>query len=65
MDDADRGTVDGSVASTLTTSVPLSSIKAVANYLPYIDSARQRVTTDMEQMVINGLRTLVRRDLDF
>ncbi|KAF7792362.1 hypothetical protein EIP86_003398 [Pleurotus ostreatoroseus] len=37
---------------------PLSSIKAVASYLPNIEAARQRVTSDMEQMVITGLRTL-------
>ena len=38
-------------------SVDLSSVKAVAAYLPFIDSARSRVTSDMEQMVINGLRS--------
>ena len=38
--------------------VELSSVKAVAAYLPFVDSARSRVTSDMEQMVINGLRTL-------
>lgn len=43
-----------------TATVPLSSIKAVSAYLPYIDSARERVTSDMEQMVITGLKTLVR-----
>jgi conserved oligomeric Golgi complex subunit 5 len=41
------------------TFVPLSSVKAVSVYLPYVDAARERVTLDMEQMVINGLRTLV------
>ncbi|KAI0768405.1 Golgi transport complex subunit 5-domain-containing protein [Irpex lacteus] len=40
--------------------IPLSSVKVVATYLPYVDSARERVTLDMEQMVINGLRTLNR-----
>ncbi|OCH92516.1 hypothetical protein OBBRIDRAFT_886245 [Obba rivulosa] len=38
--------------------VPLTSIKAVAAHLPYIDAARMRVTTDMESMVITGLATL-------
>ncbi|KAH9941012.1 Golgi transport complex subunit 5-domain-containing protein [Amylocystis lapponica] len=38
--------------------VPLSSIKAVAAHLPYIDAARTRITTDMEAMVITGLGTL-------
>lgn len=40
-------------------SVPLTSINAVAAHLSYIDSARARVTADMESMVINGLATLV------
>ncbi|EMD33616.1 hypothetical protein CERSUDRAFT_117729 [Gelatoporia subvermispora B] len=39
-------------------SVPLTSVKAVAVQLPYIDAARTRVTTDMEAMVITGLATL-------
>ncbi|OBZ67107.1 Conserved oligomeric Golgi complex subunit 5 [Grifola frondosa] len=38
--------------------VPLSSVKAVAAHLPYIDAARTRITTDMEAMVITGLATL-------
>ena len=47
--------------STLT--VDLASVKAVATYLPFIDNARSRVTSDMEQMVITGLRTLVSTDV--
>ncbi|KAI0675086.1 Golgi transport complex subunit 5-domain-containing protein [Trametes maxima] len=38
--------------------VPLSSVRAVAVHLPFIDAARTRVTTDMEAMVITGLATL-------
>ncbi|GBE81467.1 hypothetical protein SCP_0311960 [Sparassis crispa] len=38
--------------------VSLTSIKAVAAHLPYIDAARARITTDMETMVITGLTTL-------
>ncbi|RDX50077.1 hypothetical protein OH76DRAFT_1437882 [Lentinus brumalis] len=38
--------------------IPLSSIKAVAVHLPFVDAARTRVTTDMEAMVITGLATL-------
>ncbi|KAH8093869.1 Golgi transport complex subunit 5-domain-containing protein [Cristinia sonorae] len=41
-----------------TPSVPLTSINAVAAHLPHIDSARARITADMESMVINGLATL-------
>ena len=55
-DDIDQGRDNGSASLA---NIPLSSVKAVANYLPYIETARQRVTSDMEQMVINGLRTLV------
>ncbi|KAI0645490.1 Golgi transport complex subunit 5-domain-containing protein [Trametes meyenii] len=38
--------------------IPLSSVKAVAIHLPFIDAARTRITTDMEAMVITGLATL-------
>ncbi|GJE92307.1 golgi transport complex subunit 5-domain-containing protein [Phanerochaete sordida] len=48
----------GTDQSSDTPFVELSSVKAVAAYLPFVDSARSRVTSDMEQMVINGLRTL-------
>lgn len=39
--------------------IPLSSIKAVAAHLPFVDAAHVRITTDMEAMVITGLGTLV------
>ena len=39
--------------------IPLSSIKAVAAHLPFVDAAHARVTSDMEAMVITGLGTLV------
>ena len=39
--------------------IPLSSIKAVADHLPFVDAAHARVTSDMEAMVITGLGTLV------
>ncbi|KAI0329225.1 hypothetical protein GY45DRAFT_1325329 [Cubamyces sp. BRFM 1775] len=38
--------------------IPLSSIKAVAVHLPFVDAARAKVTTDMEAMVFTGLATL-------
>jgi len=38
--------------------VPLSSINAVSAYLPFIDSARTRITTDMEAMIMTGLADL-------
>lgn len=43
--------------------IPLTSINVVRVNLPYIDSARARITSDMESMVITGLATLVRLPL--
>ncbi|KAI0697261.1 Golgi transport complex subunit 5-domain-containing protein [Cytidiella melzeri] len=48
---------DLSTPTSGTEHVPLSSVKIVSTYLSYVESARERVTYDMEQMVINGLRT--------
>lgn len=39
--------------------IPLSSIKAVAAHLPFVDAAHIRITTDMEAMVYTGLGTFV------
>jgi hypothetical protein len=38
----------------------LGSIRAVAAYEPFIEDARSLVTTEMENMVLRGLTTLVR-----
>ncbi|TBU41671.1 Golgi transport complex subunit 5-domain-containing protein [Dichomitus squalens] len=38
--------------------IPLSSIKAVAAHLPFVDAAHARITSDMEAMVLTGLGTL-------
>ncbi|KAI0743887.1 Golgi transport complex subunit 5-domain-containing protein [Daedaleopsis nitida] len=38
--------------------VPLSSVRAVAAHLLFVDAARARVTSDMEAMVFTGLATL-------
>ncbi|KAI9437572.1 Golgi transport complex subunit 5-domain-containing protein [Lactarius indigo] len=35
--------------------IPLCSIKSVAVYIPFIDSARSKVTVNMESMVLEGL----------
>ncbi|VDC03616.1 unnamed protein product [Peniophora sp. CBMAI 1063] len=35
--------------------ISLHSVSAVASYVPFIESARTRVTSDMEQMVMTGL----------
>ena len=42
------------------TSPSLISIRAVAAYEPFIENARSLVTTEMENMVLRGLTTLVR-----
>jgi len=38
--------------------IPLTDINAVSAHLPSIDTARSRITADMETMVITGLATL-------
>lgn len=39
--------------------IPLRSVNAVTAYLPAIDKARAQVTTEMENMVVSGLATMV------
>ena len=39
--------------------IPLSSIKTVAAHLPFIESARTRISSDMENMIMTGLADLV------
>ncbi|KAH9940460.1 uncharacterized protein BXZ73DRAFT_98890 [Epithele typhae] len=55
-----RSTSDGTMEADQTSGdrIPLSSIKAVASHLPFVDAARARVTSDMEAMVFTGLATL-------
>ncbi|EPS96257.1 hypothetical protein FOMPIDRAFT_1062295 [Fomitopsis schrenkii] len=38
--------------------VPLSSVKTVAAHLPFIESARTRISSDMENMIMTGLADL-------
>ncbi|KZO99399.1 hypothetical protein CALVIDRAFT_553311 [Calocera viscosa TUFC12733] len=40
------------------TRVPLNQVRAVARYVPAVETARLKVTTEMETMVSNGLRDL-------
>ena len=35
--------------------IPLRSINAVAAHIPFIESARSKITTEMESMVLEGL----------
>ena len=39
--------------------VPLRAIRAVTAHIPAIDDAREKITREMETMVLNGLATLV------
>ncbi|RPD78344.1 hypothetical protein L226DRAFT_502792 [Lentinus tigrinus ALCF2SS1-7] len=55
---SDQSSGDANAVQSSGEHVPLSSIKAVAVHLPFVDAARTRVTTDMEAMVITGLATL-------
>ncbi|KAI0356279.1 hypothetical protein OH77DRAFT_1423899 [Trametes cingulata] len=60
LDAANEASGDGAAAGEHEAGdrVPLSSIKAVAVHLPFIDAARTKITTDMEAMVFTGLATL-------
>lgn len=39
--------------------VPLRSVDAIAAHVPAIEDAREKVTGEMETMVLNGLTNLV------
>lgn len=39
--------------------IPLRSINAVAGHIEFIEDARAKVTSEMENMVLTGLTTLV------
>ena len=39
--------------------IPLHSINAVSAHIPAIHSAREKVTNEMESMVLSGLSSLV------
>lgn len=43
-----------------TTYIPLRSVNAVAAHIPFIEDAREKVTAEMQAMVLTGLSTLVR-----
>lgn len=44
--------------------IPLRSIEAVAAHVPFIEAARAKVMSEMENMVLTGLTTLVRSSPD-
>ncbi|KZT65969.1 hypothetical protein DAEQUDRAFT_813938 [Daedalea quercina L-15889] len=54
LDNAPPETGEGQVAPE-ENKVPLSSIKVVAAHLPFIETARTRITSDMENMIMTGL----------
>ena len=39
--------------------VPLRSVRAVTDHIPAIETARNKITSEMETMVLSGLATLV------
>jgi conserved oligomeric Golgi complex subunit 5 len=43
-----------------TTYIPLRSVNAVAAHIPFVEDAREKVTGEMQAMVLMGLTTLVR-----
>ncbi|KIM91987.1 hypothetical protein PILCRDRAFT_809983 [Piloderma croceum F 1598] len=43
-----------------TTYIPLRSVNAVAAHIPFIEDAREKVTAEMQAMVLTGLSTLNR-----
>jgi conserved oligomeric Golgi complex subunit 5 len=45
------------------TYIPLRSITAIAAHIPFIEDAREKVTGEMQAMVLTGLSTLVRSSL--
>ncbi|KAL4267054.1 Conserved oligomeric Golgi complex subunit 5 [Pleurotus pulmonarius] len=50
--------LDPPTASPDESSISLRSIKAVAAHIPFIEESRDKVTDEMQTMVINGLTTL-------
>ena len=46
------------------TEIGLRSILAVTSYIPSIETARSKITSEMETMVLTGLATLVRLLVD-
>jgi hypothetical protein len=48
------------VPGTLTTTatIPLRSINAISDHIPFIENSRAKVTTEMEAMVLTGLTDL-------
>ena len=44
--------------------IGLRSIRAVTSYIPSIETARSKITSEMETMVLTGLATLVRLIVD-
>ncbi len=43
--------------------ISLRSVNAIAVYVPYIEDARGKVTSEMENMVLTGLTSLVNSSL--
>lgn len=52
--------IDTATLSESDVEIPLRALNAVSAHVPFIEDARVRVTTEMENMVLTGLSTLVR-----
>lgn len=50
---------DGKNSKSLASVPPLTSLDLIKNYLPKLQSAREKITDMMEDMVVRGLRDLV------
>jgi conserved oligomeric Golgi complex subunit 5 len=59
-DDEDPNTPTNTTTTTGPTYIPLRSISVVAAHIPFIEDTREKVTGEMQAMVLTGLTTLVR-----
>jgi len=58
---ADSTIAESAEESSYGTRIALRSVRVVANYLPFIESTRTKITTEMEAMILSGLVDVVRR----
>ena len=51
--------IPGEGASPVTDEIPLRSVKAISAHIPIIEESRDKITAEMETMVLTGLATTV------
>jgi conserved oligomeric Golgi complex subunit 5 len=44
----------------VTEEIPLRSVSAIASYIPFIEQSKDKITGEMETMVLTGLATTVK-----